>query len=75
MRQSGTSKLQNTRVVRGFRDLDVHTARLTHDIGTGAGSVRVIDVRKAGPAKLHTPTGVDTAPEGEDIARENWSKH
>ena len=30
---------------------------------------------RAGPAKLNSPMRVDTAPEGEDIARENWSKH
>ena len=30
---------------------------------------------RAGPAKLNTPMRVDTAPEGEDIARENWSKY
>ena len=30
---------------------------------------------RAGPAKLNSPMRVDTAPEGEDIARENWSKY
>ena len=30
---------------------------------------------RAGPAKLNSPMRVDTAPEGEDIARDNWSKH
>ena len=32
-------------------------------------------IERAGPAKLNSPMRVDTAPEGEDIARENWSKH
>ena len=31
-------------------------------------------VFRAGPAKLNSPMRVETAPEGEDIARENWSK-
>ena len=31
--------------------------------------------QKSGPAELNSPMRVDTAPEGEDIARENWSKH
>jgi hypothetical protein len=31
--------------------------------------------RESWPAKLNSPVRVDTAPEGEDIARENWSKH
>jgi len=30
---------------------------------------------RAGPANLNSPMRVDTAPEGEDIAREDWSKH
>jgi transposase-like protein len=30
---------------------------------------------RAGPAKLNSPMRVDTAPKGEGIARENWSKH
>ncbi len=30
---------------------------------------------RAGPAKLNSPMRVDTAPEGEDIACENWSKY
>ena len=31
--------------------------------------------RRAGSANLNSPMSVDTAPEGEEIARENWSKH
>jgi hypothetical protein len=30
---------------------------------------------RAGSAKLNGPMRVDTTLEGEDIARENWSKH
>ena len=30
---------------------------------------------RAGPTKLSKPMRVDTAPEGEDIAGENWSNH
>ncbi len=30
---------------------------------------------RAGPANLNNPMRVDTAPEGEDIACENWSKY
>ena len=30
--------------------------------------------RRAGAAKLNSPMRVETAPEGEDIARENWNK-
>ena len=32
-------------------------------------------IDRAGPAKLNSPMRVDTAPEGEDIARENWSEY
>ena len=32
-------------------------------------------IKRAGPAKLNNPLRVDTAPEGEDIACENWSKY
>jgi len=41
-----------------------------------AGSRMLRDMlHRAGPAKPNSPPRVDTAPEGEDIARENWSKH
>ncbi len=30
---------------------------------------------RAGSANLNSPMKVDTTPKGEDIARENWSKH
>jgi hypothetical protein len=30
--------------------------------------------RKAGPGNPNSPISVETAPEGEDLAREDWSK-
>jgi hypothetical protein len=30
---------------------------------------------RAGPTRLNSPMRVDTSPEGEDTARENWSNH
>jgi hypothetical protein len=39
------------------------------------GRLKPDEMYRAGPAKLNSPISVDTAPEGEDIARENWSKY